>query len=124
MFFPTLLIPTSSPVAWPSDCSDTPTTTYSHILFHTQVPLNAPGFFLYTITSTHTTNWNPRRTNAPRHSIPRSLDVKISNIKGNLYTAAFINAPDCTEYTVQPFPTNGDRFAATEVSKRTNPVYY
>jgi hypothetical protein len=50
--------------------------------------------------------------------------VQISNIKGNLYTAAFLNAPDCTEYTVQPFPTNGDRFAATEISKRTNPVYF
>ncbi|OCL06805.1 alpha/beta-hydrolase [Glonium stellatum] len=56
--------------------------------------------------------------------IPRPIDVQITNVKGNLYTTAFLNAPDCTEYTVQPFPTNGDRFAATEISKRSNPAYF
>src|SRR5882757_1971205 len=100
------LIPTSSPVTWPSDCSDAPTTTYSHILSLTQIPLNTPGSFSTPLLLFIPLNWSPRRTNAPRHSIPRPLDVQISNIKGNLYTEAFLNAPDGTEHTVQPFPTN------------------
>ncbi|KAK4985979.1 hypothetical protein LTR66_008011 [Elasticomyces elasticus] len=53
--------------------------------------------------------------------IPRALDDQIKHVAGNLYTEDFLSKPDETEYTVKPFPTNRDRFAAGEVSKRTQP---
>jgi pimeloyl-ACP methyl ester carboxylesterase len=56
--------------------------------------------------------------------IPRSLDEQIANVKHNIYTQAFLDAPDKLEYKVQPFPTNGDRFAAQEVGKRKTPQYF
>ncbi|CAD0113707.1 unnamed protein product [Aureobasidium uvarum] len=56
--------------------------------------------------------------------IPRSLDDQIANVKHNIYTQAFLDAPDTLEYKVQPFPTNGDRFAAQEVAKRKMPQYF
>ena len=56
--------------------------------------------------------------------IPRSLDDQIANVKHNIYTQAFLDAPDNLEYKVQAFPTNGDRFAAQEVAKRKMPQYF
>ena len=56
--------------------------------------------------------------------IPRSLDDQIANVKHNIYTQAFLDAPDCLEYKVKPFPTNGDRFAAQEVAKRQTPQHF
>ncbi|KAI9664102.1 MAG: hypothetical protein M1821_007593 [Bathelium mastoideum] len=54
--------------------------------------------------------------------IPRSLDVQVARAKANLYPEAWLNSPDEEpEPVVQPFPTNGDRFAAGEIRKRTNP---
>ncbi|KAF1816581.1 alpha/beta-hydrolase [Eremomyces bilateralis CBS 781.70] len=54
--------------------------------------------------------------------IPRSLDVQLATIKRNCYTAAFLDAPDelAAESAVQSFPTNGDRFAALEIQKRSD----
>ena len=54
------------------------------------------------------------------NSIPRSLDNQLANTKCNLYTRAWLSKPDTSEYTVQPFPSNGDRFAAFELHKRLN----
>ncbi|KAK5131966.1 hypothetical protein LTR16_000242 [Cryomyces antarcticus] len=53
--------------------------------------------------------------------MPKPLDTQIANVKRELYTAAWLAKPDETEYTVQPFPTNGDRFAAGEIAKRQDP---
>lgn len=56
--------------------------------------------------------------------IPRSLDDQIAHAKQNLYTNAWLNSPDTAEAVVEPFPTNGDRFAAGEVTKRLQPQYF
>ncbi|KAF2091536.1 alpha/beta-hydrolase [Saccharata proteae CBS 121410] len=56
--------------------------------------------------------------------IPRSLDDQLANVKRNIYTEAYLEAPDSTEYTKLPFPTNGDRFAASEVAKRKDPAAF
>ena len=56
--------------------------------------------------------------------IPRSLDDQLAHVKRNLYTAEYLSQPDNTEYTVEPFPTNGDRFGASEVLKRLQPQYF
>ncbi|KAI5202735.1 alpha/beta-hydrolase [Aureobasidium subglaciale] len=56
--------------------------------------------------------------------IPRSIDDQLAHVKHNIYTDAFLEAPDGLEYKVQPFPTNGDRFAAQEVAKRQMPQYF
>lgn len=56
--------------------------------------------------------------------IPRSLDDQITHVKGNLYTKEWLDRPDETECTVAPFPTNGDRFAAGEISKRLRPELF
>ena len=53
--------------------------------------------------------------------IPRSLDAQLAYSKSQLYTEPFLISPDPTEHVVAPFPTGGDRFAAGEVKKRTNP---
>ncbi|KAL9078843.1 MAG: hypothetical protein Q9157_002247 [Trypethelium eluteriae] len=54
--------------------------------------------------------------------IPRSLDAQIASAKRNLYPETWLNRPDEEpEPVVQPFPTNGDRFAAGEIRKRTSP---
>lgn len=53
--------------------------------------------------------------------IPKSLDVQINNAKHMLYTDAYLASPDTAEYTVEPFPTSGDRFGASELAKRRNP---
>lgn len=51
---------------------------------------------------------------------PKSINEQLANVKRNCYTQAYLDAPDATECTVEPFPTNGDRFAAMEVYKRTS----
>jgi pimeloyl-ACP methyl ester carboxylesterase len=56
--------------------------------------------------------------------IPKSLDSQLESVKTNLYTPTWLSAPDTLEPTVQSFPTNGDRFAANEVWKRTHPEYF
>ena len=48
------------------------------------------------------------------HSIPKSTDVQIAEIKTRLFSDSWLNAPDADGN----FPTNGDRFAAQEISKR------
>ncbi|KAF2455947.1 Alpha/Beta hydrolase protein [Lineolata rhizophorae] len=53
--------------------------------------------------------------------IPRSLDVQVANVKRWMYTDKWISAPDDAEPVVEPFPTNGDRFTAMEVQKRSDP---
>jgi len=47
--------------------------------------------------------------------------VQIANAKYVLYTDAYLASRDTAEYTVQPFPTSGDRFGASELAKRRNP---
>ncbi|KAL9535441.1 putative non-heme bromoperoxidase [Sphaerulina musiva] len=53
--------------------------------------------------------------------IPKSLDNQLAKVKGDCYSVEWLARPDETEYVVQPFPTNGDRFAAGELSKRMDP---
>ena len=45
-------------------------------------------------------------------------------MKQNLYTSTWLSSPDTLEPVKQPFPTNGDRFAANEVWKRTHPEFF
>jgi hypothetical protein len=56
--------------------------------------------------------------------IPKSLEKQIEGVKHNMYTDAWLNAPDSLEHVVEPFPTNGDRFAANELWKRSHPDYF
>jgi hypothetical protein len=58
--------------------------------------------------------------------IPKPLDKQLDGIKRNLFTEEWLNRPDdlATECVVQPFPTNGDRFAANEILKRTHPHHF
>ncbi|KAF2125678.1 alpha/beta-hydrolase [Dothidotthia symphoricarpi CBS 119687] len=53
--------------------------------------------------------------------IPKAVDVQIENVKKNLYTSTWLSAPDTAEPITEPFPTNGDRFAANELWKRQQP---
>jgi pimeloyl-ACP methyl ester carboxylesterase len=53
--------------------------------------------------------------------IPKAIDVQIAHVKADCYSAEWLAKPDDTEPTVQPFPTNGDRFAAAEIQKRSSP---
>lgn len=53
--------------------------------------------------------------------IPKPLDAQIAKVKADCYSATWLAQPDETEFVVQPFPTNGDRFAAGEIVKRTTP---
>ncbi|CAK4031547.1 alpha beta-hydrolase [Lecanosticta acicola] len=53
--------------------------------------------------------------------VPKSLDSQIAKVKADCYSAEWLAKPDETEHTVQKFPTNGDRFAAQEISKRLSP---
>lgn len=53
--------------------------------------------------------------------MPKPLDEQIARVKNDCYSAAWLARPDETEPTVQSFPTNGDRFAAGEISKRSAP---
>lgn len=74
----------------------------------------------------HATNFPPKGffenlRNRINLFIPRSIEAQLELVKHNMYTTAFLDAPDNTEAVVQPFPTNGDRFAAQEISKRSQP---
>lgn len=53
--------------------------------------------------------------------LPKALDAQISKVKADCYSAEWLKRPDETEYVVEPFPTNGDRFAAGELKKRLSP---
>lgn len=53
--------------------------------------------------------------------VPKNLDAQITKVKADCYSSEWLAKPDETEAVVQSFPTNGDRFAAGEVSKRTTP---
>ncbi|KAK4541718.1 hypothetical protein LTR36_007427 [Oleoguttula mirabilis] len=53
--------------------------------------------------------------------VPKALNTQLSKVKADCYSAEWLAKPDETEYTVEPFPTNGDRFAAGELSKRLSP---
>ncbi|KZF24166.1 alpha/beta hydrolase [Xylona heveae TC161] len=46
--------------------------------------------------------------------IPKPIDVQLQHVKANLFCEEWLNAPD----SVGGFPTNGDFFAAQEISKR------
>ncbi|EMD00863.1 hypothetical protein BAUCODRAFT_61070 [Baudoinia panamericana UAMH 10762] len=52
---------------------------------------------------------------------PKTLDAQLAKIKADCYSAEWLKKPDETEYVMEPFPTNGDRFAAGEVAKRMAP---
>ncbi|KAI7225642.1 alpha/beta-hydrolase [Hortaea werneckii] len=53
--------------------------------------------------------------------IPKSIDAQIAKVKADCYSAEWLKRPDDTECVTKPFPTNGDRFAAGELSKRLSP---
>lgn len=53
--------------------------------------------------------------------MPKPLDGQLAKVKADCYSAEWLAKPDETEYTVKPFPTNGDRFSAGELSKRLSP---
>lgn len=53
--------------------------------------------------------------------IPKSLDDQIAKVKADCYSPEWLVKPDETEFVVKPFPNNGDRFAAGEISKRMSP---
>lgn len=53
--------------------------------------------------------------------VPKSLNNQIAKVKEDCYSAEWLAKPDEVEYVVQPFPTNGDRFAAQEIQKRLSP---
>ncbi|TKA61158.1 hypothetical protein B0A55_11568 [Friedmanniomyces simplex] len=52
---------------------------------------------------------------------PKGLGDQISKVKADCYSAQWLKKPDETESVVKPFPTNGDRFAAGELTKRLTP---
>ncbi|KAK0263102.1 hypothetical protein LTR35_017622 [Friedmanniomyces endolithicus] len=52
---------------------------------------------------------------------PKALGAQISKVKADCYSAEWLKKPDETESIVQPFPTNGDRFASGELTKRLLP---
>jgi hypothetical protein len=54
-------------------------------------------------------------------SLPLHIDTTLKQIKYNIFSEPFLIQPDQLEYTKEPFPTNGDRYAAAEVNKRLNP---
>ncbi|CBY00577.1 similar to alpha/beta hydrolase [Plenodomus lingam JN3] len=56
--------------------------------------------------------------------LPKSPSAKLTSIKHNLYTPAWLSAPDAIPpVSSTPFPTNGDRFAANELRKQQHPEY-
>ncbi|KAI9672685.1 MAG: hypothetical protein M1831_000120 [Alyxoria varia] len=50
--------------------------------------------------------------------IPKSIDRQIAFTKTQIFSPQYVDAPDDVECTVKPFPTNGDRFGAHEITKR------
>lgn len=55
---------------------------------------------------------------------PKPLDGQIAKVRDDCLTPGWLAKPDELEEVVQKFPTNGDRFTATEVCKRTTPGWY
>ncbi|KAF2824599.1 alpha/beta-hydrolase [Ophiobolus disseminans] len=55
--------------------------------------------------------------------VPKAIDQQIENVKKNLYTQEWLDSPDTLEPAKQSFPTNGDRFAANELWKRSHPEF-
>lgn len=53
--------------------------------------------------------------------VPKPLDTQIARVKADCYSPEWLAKPDETEYVLEPFPTNADRFAAGEISKRLAP---
>ena len=53
-------------------------------------------------------------------SIPKSLDAQLVDIKGRIFSSAWLEAPDQEGL----FPTNGDNYAAMEIHKRRDPEHY
>jgi hypothetical protein len=56
--------------------------------------------------------------------IPRHIDTQLAGIKHNLYSDDFLHHPDELEFTVEPYPTNGDRCMAVELQKRLDPIRF
>ncbi|KIW06378.1 hypothetical protein, variant [Verruconis gallopava] len=56
--------------------------------------------------------------------IPRPIDEQLAIVKYNLASPEWLVKPDELEYTKEPFPTNGDRIAASEVTKRKDTTAY
>ena len=56
--------------------------------------------------------------------IPKSLDQQLANVKQNCYTLKWLAEPDASEFSKEPFPTNGDRFAAMELTKRSQSEWF
>lgn len=56
--------------------------------------------------------------------IPKSIDQQLAEVKRNCYSLKWLAEPDEAEYVKEPFPTNGDRFAAMEVKKRNTPEWF
>ena len=54
------------------------------------------------------------------HSIPKSVDVKLANVKGRMFSEKWLEEPDAEGH----FPTNGDRFAAQEIKKTADPLAF
>ena len=50
-------------------------------------------------------------------SIPKSVDVQLANTKAQIFSPAWLAEPDAEGH----FPTNGDRFAAQDITKRSDP---
>lgn len=53
--------------------------------------------------------------------LPRTIAAKLEWVKAKVFSPEYLSRPDDTEYAVQPFPSNGDRFASAELQKRSNP---
>lgn len=53
-------------------------------------------------------------------SLPKSVDVKLANVKGRMFSKEWLNEPDAEGH----FPTNGDRFAAQEIKKKADPLAF
>jgi hypothetical protein len=56
--------------------------------------------------------------------IPKAIDEQIAAVKANLYTSTWLDSPDTLPAVTEPFPTNGDRFAANELWKRSHPEFF
>jgi hypothetical protein len=58
------------------------------------------------------------------YSIPHHIDATLVRIKYNLHSDLFLEGPDEIEHITEPFPTNGDRCMAVELTKRLDPAVY
>ena len=66
--------------------------------------------------------WLDNMRNRINLMIPKELDEQITKVKSDCYSLPWLLKPDETEsVTGTPFPTNGDRFAASEITKRETP---